>query len=55
MTDTSSSTDSPTSPTNEDIASALREFASVGIDEVQLVVNPITEASIEWLAPIVGG
>jgi len=32
-----------------DIAQRLAAFADVGIDHVQLVVDPITVASIEWL------
>ena len=36
----------------ERIADGLRAFASVGIDEVQLVVDPITTASIEALGPV---
>ena len=43
----------PLSGTPEDIASGLLEFAAVGVDEVQLVVNPITAASVEWLAAVV--
>ena len=33
-----------------DIAAALRAFAMPGLDHVQLVVDPITVESIEWLA-----
>jgi alkanesulfonate monooxygenase SsuD/methylene tetrahydromethanopterin reductase-like flavin-dependent oxidoreductase (luciferase family) len=32
-----------------DIAAALAAFAPTGVDHVQLVVDPITVASIEWL------
>jgi alkanesulfonate monooxygenase SsuD/methylene tetrahydromethanopterin reductase-like flavin-dependent oxidoreductase (luciferase family) len=32
-----------------DIAAALRSFAMPGLDHVQLVVDPITAGSIEWL------
>jgi hypothetical protein len=35
-----------------DIAQQLDEFASVGVHHVQLVVDPITVASIEWLGGI---
>lgn len=37
----------------EQIAGGLKEIASSGIDEVQLVVNPITAASVEWLGRVV--
>lgn len=33
-----------------DVAAALRAFAMPGLDHVQLVVDPITVESIEWLA-----
>jgi alkanesulfonate monooxygenase SsuD/methylene tetrahydromethanopterin reductase-like flavin-dependent oxidoreductase (luciferase family) len=33
------------------VAEALHAFAAVGVDHVQLVVDPITLESIEWLAP----
>ncbi len=36
----------------EQIAAGLRGFADVGIAEVQLVLDPITSASIEALAPV---
>jgi alkanesulfonate monooxygenase SsuD/methylene tetrahydromethanopterin reductase-like flavin-dependent oxidoreductase (luciferase family) len=36
----------------EVIAEALRGFAREGIGHVQLVVDPITEASLEALAPV---
>jgi alkanesulfonate monooxygenase SsuD/methylene tetrahydromethanopterin reductase-like flavin-dependent oxidoreductase (luciferase family) len=35
--------------TQADIADQLRAFAAAGADEVQLVVDPITAESIEWL------
>ena len=35
--------------TQEQIAESLAEFATVGISHVQLVVDPITVESIEWL------
>jgi alkanesulfonate monooxygenase SsuD/methylene tetrahydromethanopterin reductase-like flavin-dependent oxidoreductase (luciferase family) len=35
-----------------ELADRLREFAAAGIDEVQLVLDPITPASIEALAPV---
>ncbi len=34
------------------IADVLRTFAATGIDQVQLVVDPITNASIEWLGGV---
>lgn len=34
----------------DDIADALRRYAAIGIDEVQLVVDPITTGSVRWLA-----
>jgi probable F420-dependent oxidoreductase len=40
-----------TGPTAE-IAAGLRAYAEAGIDEVQLVLDPITEASIAELAPV---
>ncbi|MDJ0792043.1 MAG: LLM class flavin-dependent oxidoreductase [Acidimicrobiia bacterium] len=42
----------------EEIAASLSAFGDIGIDEVQLVVDPITEASVRWLGdvlPIVHG
>lgn len=36
-----------------DIAGVLRRFAEVGIAEVQLVVDPITSASVTWLGAVV--
>jgi alkanesulfonate monooxygenase SsuD/methylene tetrahydromethanopterin reductase-like flavin-dependent oxidoreductase (luciferase family) len=36
----------------EQIARALLQFASVGISEVQLVVDPITIESVEWLGGV---
>jgi hypothetical protein len=35
------------------VADGLRAFAAEGISHVQLVVDPITVASIERLAPVV--
>src|SRR5207237_7502805 len=37
---------------SEELATALRAFASEGISHVQLVVDPITVESIERLAPV---
>jgi len=34
------------------IAARLRAYAALGLAEVQLVVDPITLASIEALAPV---
>ena len=36
----------------EQIAEQIAAFSAFGIDEVQLVVDPITAASVEWLAQI---
>jgi alkanesulfonate monooxygenase SsuD/methylene tetrahydromethanopterin reductase-like flavin-dependent oxidoreductase (luciferase family) len=36
----------------DDIAEGLRAYAREGIGHVQLVIDPITEASIEALAPV---
>lgn len=36
----------------EQIAEQIAAFSTFGIDEVQLVVDPITAASVEWLAQI---
>ena len=35
-----------------EVAEALRAFATTGIDHIQLVVDPITIESIEWLGPV---
>jgi alkanesulfonate monooxygenase SsuD/methylene tetrahydromethanopterin reductase-like flavin-dependent oxidoreductase (luciferase family) len=42
----------PIEGTPEQIADGLRSFAEVGVRHVQLVLDPITEASIEALGPI---
>jgi alkanesulfonate monooxygenase SsuD/methylene tetrahydromethanopterin reductase-like flavin-dependent oxidoreductase (luciferase family) len=42
----------PLRGTPEQIADALRAYAAAGIAEVQLVIDPITPAGIERLAPI---
>jgi probable F420-dependent oxidoreductase len=36
----------------EEIADVLRRYAREGVDEVQLVIDPITERSLEALAPV---
>jgi alkanesulfonate monooxygenase SsuD/methylene tetrahydromethanopterin reductase-like flavin-dependent oxidoreductase (luciferase family) len=36
----------------DDIAAGLRAYAREGVGHVQLVIDPITEASIEGLAPV---
>jgi alkanesulfonate monooxygenase SsuD/methylene tetrahydromethanopterin reductase-like flavin-dependent oxidoreductase (luciferase family) len=36
----------------EDVAAVLRDFATEGISHVQLVIDPITPAGVESLAPI---
>ena len=42
----------PIAGSAEEIAAALRGFADVGVGHVQLVLDPITTASIEELAPV---
>ena len=42
----------PVTGTTEEIAAALRGFAAEGISHVQLVVDPITLASLDALAPV---
>lgn len=42
----------PISGGPEEIAAVLREFAAVGISHVQLVIDPITPAGVEALAPV---
>ncbi len=42
----------PLSGSPEEIAAGLRAYASEGIGHVQLVVDPITEASVAGLAPV---
>ena len=37
----------------QEIAASLERFADIGVDEVQLVVDPITDASVEWLSGVV--
>ena len=52
MGDTSQEGVPPIGGTAEEIAETLRAFAGEGIAHVQLVVDPITVASIEALAPV---
>lgn len=42
----------PIGGTQEQIAKALESFAAAGVDHVQLVVDPITAASVEWLGGV---
>jgi probable F420-dependent oxidoreductase len=42
----------PVRGTAADIAASLREFADAGAGHLQLVVDPITEASIDWLGEV---
>ena len=42
----------PIGGTQEEIAEALSMFAEEGVDHLQLVVDPITAASIEWLSGV---
>jgi alkanesulfonate monooxygenase SsuD/methylene tetrahydromethanopterin reductase-like flavin-dependent oxidoreductase (luciferase family) len=44
----------PLEGSSEQIANGLRAFAREGIAHVQLVLDPITEASIAELAPVLG-
>jgi alkanesulfonate monooxygenase SsuD/methylene tetrahydromethanopterin reductase-like flavin-dependent oxidoreductase (luciferase family) len=43
----------PLRGSQSELADQLREFASAGADHIQLVVDPITRESIEWLADVV--
>jgi alkanesulfonate monooxygenase SsuD/methylene tetrahydromethanopterin reductase-like flavin-dependent oxidoreductase (luciferase family) len=42
----------PLTGTAEELADQLREFEAAGAAHVQLVVDPITRESIEWLADV---
>jgi alkanesulfonate monooxygenase SsuD/methylene tetrahydromethanopterin reductase-like flavin-dependent oxidoreductase (luciferase family) len=42
----------PVEGSPEEIAETLRQYAREGIGEVQLVLDPITERSVEALAPV---
>ena len=42
----------PVDGSPEEIAAVLSKFAEVGTTHVQLVVDPITQASIEWLGDV---
>lgn len=42
----------PIGGTHEEIAESLVAFTDAGVDQVQLVVDPITTASIEWLGGV---
>ena len=42
----------PIGGTREEIVGSLVAFADVGVDRVQLVVDPITTSSIEWLGSV---
>jgi len=44
------SPDIPISGSPREVARSIAQFASLGIAEVQLVVDPITQESIEWCA-----
>ena len=50
--ETANDAEPPVEGTAEEIAATLRAFAAEGIAHVQLVVDPITLASIEALAPV---
>jgi probable F420-dependent oxidoreductase len=52
MGDTSVAAIPPIQGTATEIAGRLREFADLGVAEVQLVVDPITTESIRGLAPV---
>ncbi len=45
---------SPLEGSAEAMAEGLRAYARAGIGQVQLVIDPITEASLEALAPVLG-
>jgi alkanesulfonate monooxygenase SsuD/methylene tetrahydromethanopterin reductase-like flavin-dependent oxidoreductase (luciferase family) len=42
----------PLRGTPEEMAAELRAYADEGIGHVQLVIDPITEASVAALAPV---
>ena len=42
----------PLRGTQQELAEQLAAFAAVGVDHMQLVVDPITQASIEWLGGV---
>ena len=42
----------PVAGSSAEIAARLREYADLGLAEVQLVVDPITVESIQALAPV---
>ncbi|MBI4883833.1 MAG: LLM class flavin-dependent oxidoreductase [Actinobacteria bacterium] len=42
----------PLRGTQQELAEQLAQFAAVGADHLQLVVDPITQASIEWLGGV---
>ena len=50
--DTAHDTEPPVEGSAAEIAAMLRAFAAEGIAHVQLVVDPITLASLEALAPV---
>jgi probable F420-dependent oxidoreductase len=45
----------PITGDTEEITARLRKFADAGVDEVILVVSPITEDSVRRLGPVVAG
>jgi alkanesulfonate monooxygenase SsuD/methylene tetrahydromethanopterin reductase-like flavin-dependent oxidoreductase (luciferase family) len=42
----------PIGGTHAEVAESLVAFADAGVDQVQLVVDPITTGSIEWLGGV---
>jgi hypothetical protein len=44
----------PLTGSAEELADQLRVFESAGAAHVQLVVDPITRGSIEWLGEVLG-
>jgi probable F420-dependent oxidoreductase len=52
MGDTTSADVPPVEGSTEQIAASLREYAELGVAEVELVVDPITIESIQALAPV---
>lgn len=42
----------PVSGAPDEVADRLRQFAGAGADHLQLVVDPITEASVDWVGEV---
>ena len=52
MGDTTSADVPPVEGSTTEIAARLREYAELGVAEVELVVDPITIESVKALAPV---